>query len=381
MTSRERIVAVLNRQIPDRVPVFPRIWAWLQERYGKATFLEYLNLKKVFDYDPLIQVNPELPNPIYMQFQDYALFEHLDVDLSCKDQGGKLLVQRRIKTPRGELTDVVLHPRPGREYGISPNSEKLEPLIKSEADLEKISCLLPDPRTFSASNYTLLDEAIGEQGFLEVRPHLGVDHLLVDSLGLTNSLMLSMDDLPLLKRILGFFHAYYKRCLVTALERGARMIFESWFNCSLSAGWPPDIYRECFLPLIAEDARITHEHGAFFHFYDDGKIMPLLESFKTSGIDLLSTLCPPPAGDVDGAEIKKTLGGIVALTGYVDLSVIRFGTPALVEEKVREAIEVLGNGGGFILGTSDSIRDGSPFENVKAFFDAGKKYGSYGPAS
>jgi uroporphyrinogen-III decarboxylase len=204
-----------------------------------------------------------------------------------------------------------------------------------------------------------------------------VDHLLADSLGITNALVLPYDDMRLFKRILGFFHDYYKTCLLTALERGARVIFESWYNCSLSAGWPPAIYRECFLPLIAEDARITHEHGAFFHFYDDGRIMPLLDDLTGVGIDLISTLCPPPAGDVDPVRVKKVLGPRMALTGFVDLGVIRFGTPAQVEEQVRHAIEVLGAGGGYILGTSDSIRDGSPFENVKAFFDAGRKYGSY----
>lgn len=377
MTSRERILAVLNHHQPDKVPIFPRIWAWLLERYGKVTFLEYLDLKKLFDYDPLIQVNPELPDPIYTQFEDYALFSDIDVDISCCSQDGKARVERRIRTPRGELSDVMLHPRPGREYGISPNPEKIEPILKSEDDLARISYLLPDPRRFAASSYGLIEAAIGEEGFLEVRPHLGVDHLLVDALGITQSLILSADDLPLFKRILGFFHEYYKRCLVLALERGARMIFESWFNCSLSAGWPPAIYRECFLPLIAEDARITHEHGAFFHFYDDGKIMPLLEDFKAAGIDLLSTLCPPPSGDVDAVKVKEILGESVALMGHVDLGVIRFGTPAEIETQVHRAIEVLGSGGGYILGTSDSIRDGSPFENVKAFFDAGRKYGAY----
>jgi hypothetical protein len=38
---------------------------------------------------------------------------------------------------------------------------------------------------------------------------------------------------------------------------------------------------------------------------------------------------------------------------------------------------VLGKGGGYILGTSDSIRNGSPIENVRAFFETGRKYGKY----
>ena len=51
--------------------------------------------------------------------------------------------------------------------------------------------------------------------------------------------------------------------------------------------------------------------------------------------------------------------------------------PEDIEEKVRDTIKAAAPGGGFILSTSDSIRDGTPIENVRAFFDSGRKYGSY----
>jgi hypothetical protein len=34
MTGRERILATIRHQEPDRVPVSPRIWAWLVSEYG-----------------------------------------------------------------------------------------------------------------------------------------------------------------------------------------------------------------------------------------------------------------------------------------------------------------------------------------------------------
>ena len=212
---------------------------------------------------------------------------------------------------------------------------------------------------------------------LQVRPHHGVDHLLMFTLGYEAALTMYYDDKELLIATLRTLHDYYVELLNYCLERGARMIFESWYNCSLSAGWSPRIYEECFLPMIVEDARIVHEHDAYFHFYDDGKIMPILHLLKRIGADLISPLCPAPMGDVDAERIKKELGRETVLNGYVELQTVRFGTPAEVEEKVRYAIESLGTGGGYILGTNDSIRDGSPMENVAAFFNAGRKYGRY----
>jgi uroporphyrinogen-III decarboxylase len=378
MTSRERILAVLNKQKPDKVPISPRIWAWILEKYGKDTFLESLDLKgKYFDYDPIIEIKPEIPNFIITQFENYSFLEKVNVDMTCESKDGKMHVRRKIHTPCGILEDVMVYPPAGKEYGIAPNSEKVEPLIKTSDDLEKIKYLLPNPRMFKLTNYELVDKVIGENGFLQVRSHMGVDHLLVDSIGFTNSLLMYYDDISLFKEALKLFHDYYKECLLYCLDRGAKMIFESWYNCSISSGWSPNIYRECFLPYIIEDAEIVHSYGAYFHFYDDGKIMPILDDLKTAKLDVISTLCPPPSGDVDAKILKSKLGGVTALNGYVDLGVIRFGKPDEVEEQVRNAIEVLGTDGGYILGTSDSIRDESPFENVKAFFDAGRKYGTY----
>ena len=52
-------------------------------------------------------------------------------------------------------------------------------------------------------------------------------------------------------------------------------------------------------------------------------------------------------------------------------------TPERIEKVVRETIERAAPGGGFILSTSDSIRDGTPIENIKAYFEAAQRYGKY----
>ena len=377
MTSRERILAVLRREMPDRVPLSPRIGAWMKERYGNVTFLEYLDLKKQFGYDPIITVMPDVPYPVYTQFVDYGRIGDIEIELTSERKDRKLYVSRTVRTPAGSLHDRSVFPPPGREYGIIPDPEKLEPLVKDSADLERLRYLLPSPDSFGGFSFERIDSSIGSDGMLQVRPHKGVDHLLMFTLGYEPALMMYYDDRDLLFATLRLFHDYYIGLLRYCLERGARMIFESWYNCSLSAGWSPEIYEECFLPLIIEDARIVHEHGAYFHFYDDGKIMPILHLLRRVGADLISPLCPPPMGDVDAEEIKRELGPHVALNGFVELQTVRFGTPREVEEKVRYAIETLGHGGGYILGTNDSIRDGSPIENVAAFFEAGRKYGRY----
>jgi hypothetical protein len=53
------------------------------------------------------------------------------------------------------------------------------------------------------------------------------------------------------------------------------------------------------------------------------------------------------------------------------------GDPELIDWTVREAMALGKPGGGFIIGSSDSFRDGTPDENVRAYFEACQRYGSY----
>jgi uroporphyrinogen decarboxylase len=99
---------------------------------------------------------------------------------------------------------------------------------------------------------------------------------------------------------------------------------------------------------------------------------------KEAQVDVFETCCPPPVGDFDLAAAKRDIGDSVCLKGWTDLLyVVKRGTPELVERTVREGIETAAPGGGFILGSSDSFRDGTPLENIEAYFAAAHKYGVY----
>ncbi len=103
--------------------------------------------------------------------------------------------------------------------------------------------------------------------------------------------------------------------------------------------------------------------------------MPVAEMIADAGVDVLQTLTSPPVGDTDLAELRRRIGDRVCLMGYVDLLyVIKSGTPELIDQTVKEAIEIAGPIG-FILGSSDSFREGTPVENVRAYFKAARKYG------
>ncbi|MBN2882759.1 MAG: hypothetical protein JXN10_04470 [Clostridia bacterium] len=381
MTSRQRHLAVMRGEIPDRMPIAPRIWAWLLE-YGKT----HLELKAEFDYDPIIFASSGFPYHFAEAYDYMSTFPGSDylknvkrkVIHENKDRDKKDYITTIFDTPAGQLKQIWANPDPGdKTYGVQPNPHMVEPLIKDRSDLEKIKYLCIDNKYFPEPDFLNKVKETGEDGIVQTRICGGVDDLLVNTMGLENVLMLYYDDRKLLVDVLDFFHEYYKKMLKHTLENEADFIFEAWFNASLSTGWSPAMYRELFLDRIKEDIELTHSYGAYFHFYDDGRIMPLAQDFADSGMDMITTLTPPPAGDTNAEEIKRIMHGKTVLSGYVDCIKIRYGTPDEIREQTRYACEVLGKDGGYILGTSDSIRDGSPYENIKAFFETGLKYSRY----
>jgi len=373
MTSRERLLTAINHEEPDIVPNSPRIHAFLAEYY-RGTNKGLLDAALEFDFDPIVVTGPSLSNYISSPSGNYSDVDNVSVELKQEKTGDCTKIYRRITTPAGELTDGFLIAPGGREYGISPNPHRFEYAVKEPEDVDKIRYLLPNPTQDILKHYAKLVRDVGDSGLVEVRPTLGVDHFLVDACGQVNSMVAYYENKEMLQRLLHLFHNYNKQVMRICLESGAEVIFDSWYNCSMSAGWSPEIYKELFLPLIRENVELTQRFGAFYHFYDDGKCMAILEWLRDCGIDIISTLPPPPVGDVDLSVAKRLIGDEVCLKGNIDLIyVIKEGTPELIRETVREAIRVAAPGGGFILSTSDSIRDGTPIENVRVYFEAARE--------
>ncbi|NPV09819.1 MAG: hypothetical protein HPY83_17900 [Anaerolineae bacterium] len=379
MTSRERLLATIRHEEPDRVPVSPRIWAFLMDYYGGGSWEFILRASQEFDYDIYFATPGPLPAFIGPSLT-YRSFPSPEVRVTQEitEEARAVTVRRRFDTPAGPLTDVVYYAPPGFEYGISPSLVWREHMIKEPEDLDKLHYVLPDPTRPSLAQYWEIERIIGDRGIVELTMSPPLDHFLGDLRGLTNLMLDYYADRPFFDRMFVFFEDYSLRLLKAVLEEGVRFIFGTWYYASLSAGWSPAIFREVFAPLVRKHAALVHEYEGIYHIYDDGKMMQTLGDYVRSGADVVETLTPPPVGDVDLAEAKRLYGDLTCLKGYMDLLyVIKMGTPESIDRAVREAIEIAAPGGGFILGSSDSFREGTPVENVRAYFEAAHKYGDY----
>lgn len=134
-------------------------------------------------------------------------------------------------------------------------------------------------------------------------------------------------------------------------------------------------FRELYKPFYKEICDWVHKNTnwkTFFHTC--GAIYDFLDDFAEMGLDCLNPL-QLSANGMDPVKIKENYGDKFTFWGGgVDTQrVLPFGTPDEVRAQVRERIDILGKGGGYVFNTIHNIVAGVPAENLLAMYDEAKK--------
>jgi len=134
----------------------------------------------------------------------------------------------------------------------------------------------------------------------------------------------------------------------------------------------PAAYRDLFMPFHRAVNDWVHQHTTWKTFiHSCGSLQPLLPDMIAAGFDILNPVqCS--AYDMDPRDLKARYGDQLTFWGGgVDTqNTLPFGSPAEVRAEVRERIEVLGQGGGFVFNTVHNIQANVPVENLLALFEA-----------
>lgn len=374
MSGRERILAAARHQEPDRVPVSPRVGAWLQAEFGDSG-LE-TQLRELPDMDVMHIVGDGTPNYVDACPDAYDL-PGVEVEQRQEQEGDLRVIHRTFRTPDGVLSDCVKVAPAGREYGVAPNPFRTEHLVKGPEDLAALRWLLGSlNRDFAAVRQC--QQYLGDRGVVMVCIRSALDHNAGYARDMQDLMVDYYENRPFFDALVGLFHERSLERLRAALEGGVEWIFGSWYFNSLSAGWSPAIFEEVFVPQIRDHVELTHACGARYDYYDDGRLHRTMEAIAGAGVDVLETCTPAPVGDFDLECAKRTIGAATTIKGYVDLLyVVKHGTPELVRRTVAEAMEIGKPGGGFIIGSSDSFREGTPRANIEAYFAACRDFGGY----
>jgi len=378
MTSRERLLTAFRGRQPDRVPVVARMWKFLRKHYAHMPVPQrILKAAEEFDLD-IVDYSKAFPLPIFSPAETNWR-KDINVQLREEMRGEIKYIHRTIDTPAGQLTDVKMQAPPGPVYGSSVGPEIVEPLIKDVTkDLDKIRYMMADVSLYDVQAIKNRIAEVGDRGVVWADMYSPLDCRIEDTMKQIDFLTLYYDDQGAFRELLDIGRQASLNEIKTCLEAGAEVIHVWWFYASISAGWSPRIFEECFAPMIKEQVELTHEYGAVYVYYDDGMIKKTLPFIAQSGTDAFMTLLPAPMGDIDVVEVKEEYGDRMALMGGFDaVNDIQRSTPQAIHDLVGERLPQLKKNGGYLFDASNCLPYETPHENVKAFCDAGREFGAY----
>jgi uroporphyrinogen decarboxylase len=367
MSCFERAVAAINLEEPDRVPCFELglNLATIERLLGRPTVSAALGCMTTEQLRTLARDTVEA----------YAV-AGLDMVLASAgfpENYREGFVPERLASKR--WTDEfgrIWEDRPG----VTGLSWYIGGTVKSSEDLEKIATLDPeDPGRTALAKETIRcarEREMAVAGYVD-----GPFLTAYMTVGLSDFLVKIYRDPAFTSKLLDLVTRFNCVQARTLAELGvdAIIIGEDMAGSNGPLINPREL-KNIMFPFLVRQIDEVKRTGTKVMIHSDGNTMPVFEDIVGLGIDGYQAIEPDAGMDI--ALLKEKYGDKLCLIGNIDCgNTLTHGSPSQVIAEARHVIDCTAAGGGFILGSSNSIHDGVKLENFLAMTDAAVKYGKY----
>ena len=343
MTSLERVMTVISGGIPDRVPADLHNFLMAARTAG-------IPLAECMQSGDLLAES---------QIFAWRVFKH---DMLLVENGTAALAQAMGC---------------GVQYADDAAPLVVDPVLKTLEDIDTLR--LPDPEKEQPlpqilKAVSVLKREFGDRVFIMGRADQGPMALAAGLRGYSQFFLDLGEENngPLIEQLLDI-------CVETDIRYAHALREAGAHGTSLgelgSDTVSPAMYRRLGLPRLKKFYSAMQGKRFPASLHQCGNTAAVLSDMVSSGAAILEL---DPRTDARAA--KETTRKKTTILGMVDpANVLERGTPALIREKSREAIEVLAPGGGYILGPGCALTPETPEANVKALVECAARFGRYRP--
>lgn len=339
MTSRERVLAAVAHQKPDRTP--RDFWA------EPATWNRLL---------------------AYLGHQDKdRVLRELGVDIWRVEAPGP----SEIHVGQGVYQNFWGERYIYRQTGWGPMREDTRGALadaQTFADLEQFPWPTPDIFDYSglSAECGRLEDYALMYGFADVwqRPALvrGWEGMFVD-----------MVERPewvhfLCRKFTDFYKEDYTRAAEATNGRIDIYLLISDLGSQTGPLISPAMFRRFVAPYLREMVECIHRLGGKVLYHSCGLIWPFIPELIELGIDILDPI-QPVGPSMAPERLQAQFGGRICFHGGIDMQrVLPHGTPDQVRAEAQRYCEVLGAEGGYILAPAHLFQPDVPPENILAMY-------------
>jgi uroporphyrinogen decarboxylase len=337
MTSAERVMTVLRRGEPDRIPHFE----WIIDKKVRHALCPGAST------------------------EEFTVRMGLDALLTAPDFKTVQVAPSRFKNEWG----VVV------ERGEEQHSTVVQAVIQTLEDFERYQA----PDAFAPHRFDSLKKLVARyKGRYAIGVHLN-DVLSIprNLMGFQELMMAFCIEPDLVAKLVEMSVSLNIQLAGEAARYGADFVFTGDDYASGQAPFmSPDTFRELLYPGLKRVVKGFHGHGLPVIKHTDGNIMPLMDMIVDAGFDCLDPI--DPLGGMDMAYMKRAYSSSFALKGNVNCATTLVeGTAEQVVGETLGVIRAAAEGGGLIVSSSNSIHSSVAPLNYLAMLSTIKAYGRY----
>lgn len=381
MTSKERLVAALERRKPDRLPVTTHhvMPYFLGKHLGGISNDEFFDRFGLDAIRWFMAYQPEAARgeyfdpghvPGYLETRR-VISDRWRIETETLPGGEYRTVRYNVITPKKTLSMVLQ----SNEY----TSWVTERLVKEKSDIEVIAAYATTPKCDAAAVNREAD-AFGARGlvrgfinFFDIYGQPGCWQDAAVLFGIENLILATFDDPSWVHEFLQVLFER-KKIFIQSLAGARYDVIEHGGGDASATVISPKIFDEFVAPYDGPLTALAHAAGQRVVYHTCGGMMPFLERIADLGVDAMETFTPRGmGGDADLREAKGRIGERVCLIGGFDqLHFFNGCPPEETRREVRRCFAEAGGGGGFILSPSDHFFD-AELELLEAFAEEGQR--------
>lgn len=367
MTSKERILATISNQLPDRVPIsMVGLIGWDKNSWENQQ-PSYANLMKY------IREKTDCIYRIGAIFKDVYLEQHRNIE--TWEENGNTYIRTTIVTPKGDLSKL------DKKIPNVNTVWHIEHFIKNEKDIERYLSIPNNPKEADISRFKEQEIYLGERGIMMLdfpSPLCIVAELFEFGHFTINAF--SHEDL--FTRLLDKVFEQQMFYLENMLSKGAGPLFRI---VGAEYATPPYLGPEQFHKYVckydSQLIKLIHDYGQYARVHCHGRVKEIMPHIIEIDADAIDPLEAPPSGDITLSEAKEKYGDDICLMGNIQLRDLEYCTSEEIRNIVINCMNDAKRGGNYILmPTASPINVPlSPIteENYRVMIDTALRFGQY----
>ncbi|MHC4238246.1 MAG: uroporphyrinogen decarboxylase family protein [Planctomycetota bacterium] len=381
LSSRERLLRVLDGKAPDRTPITLFVTDTdiedgppncVLDHRTEDTIEDLIRFHEILGIDIMLRISVDVFEPIAF---DCDTNEWIN---AWEFSGDRKKLTHTIATPAGSLTETFnlegeeFHGDPSKEW-MKLRNVRTEPLVKGAEDLQLIRKYRPQIPAYDFSHIKRIQDRLGDRGIVLPRVPSSVFN---SAYGLRKLEDLLMDPLvnPDLYRPLMEFCTNDVTQVGKAIARAGGDVMRVVGNVANAGMVGGKFYLDHIFSYEKRYVDALASDNVKVLFHNCGQCAALLEVYRDmlDGQALESLSTAGSGGDVTSLkEARALLGdGVVMVGNFDQVHLLRQGTTDQIRAAVRKIFEETRGDHRFIFSTSDSIIPGTPKENIEALVEA-----------